>query len=121
MDQFQEVVAIVGRPGEYVLSRPGRSQSVENGPPVLVRVAVGDRIRHAPTAFPRLGAGRSPVVRVATQLGDALDLFFCMRHEKIVARARTDDQAEDSVLVDEYGCQQSCSGRDESACYIVDG
>lgn len=81
LDQFQEVVVIFGRTGEYVLSRPGRGQPVQNRSPVLVRVTVGDPVRQASTPFPRLGTGRSPVVRVEAQFGDALDFFFRIRHK----------------------------------------
>ena len=73
---------IGGRAGEYVLGRSRWGEAVQYGSPVLVRVAVGDRICHTPAALPRLGAGRSPVVRVATQFGDALDFFFRIGHER---------------------------------------
>ena len=73
---------IVSRAEEYVLSHPGGGQSVEIGPPVLVRLAVCDRVRPAPAVFPRLGFGGSPSVGIAAQFGDMSDSFFRIRHRK---------------------------------------
>ena len=86
VEQAEEVLALFDRASGNLPSGPICGQPVQKSRPVVLRECISDCPSHAPTIVPRFGISGFQVGRIASKLGDALDLLFCVGHWSDVAR-----------------------------------